>query len=447
MKLSAWTSTGRRSTAISAALLGRFRPTRCTWAMKRILLLIFVVLLVVAGVFAGPKAKQHFEKRNKPKYTTVKVSRGDIIDEVLATGTIDPVLKVDIGSFVSGPIVEIKVDFNEKVTEGQLLARVDPRRFRIAKLRDEATLNTARARVLQTRTELQRAINDERRAMRLRDINEDYLADTEMDQFKFARQSLEAQLVVAEENVKQAEAQLSDSKLNLIYTDILAPMAGTIIDRKIDEGQTLAAQFQTPSLFTLAPDMEKRMWVLANVVEADIGRVIKAKTEDRPVYFTVDAYEDELFVGKIFQIRRNPLAEQSVVTYPVVVETPNPGEKLLPGMTADLSFEIERREDVLRIPAEAIRFLPEKTEHVREEDKHLIEGDDDEDDEIDEDEPNSSAVDRVEAIRERRKRHVWVQEGEKLKAIEIEFGDSSGGYYELVEGELSEGQELVVDIE
>ncbi len=411
--------------------------------MKRIILLIVVLLLVAAGVFGGPKLRTYWKKRNEPKFKFAKVTRGDIVFEVLATGTVDPILKVEIGSFVSGPIVELCVDFNQQVEEGELLAKIDPRRYKAAAMRDEAALETAKCRVLQIGTELQRAKNDETRAKRLREINEDYLSDTEMDQFKFARQGLEAELLVAEQSIKQAEAQLNDSMLNLGYTDIVAPTAGTIIDRLIDPGQTLAAQFQTPQLFILAPDMEERMWVLASVVEADIGYVIKAKEEKRPVFFTVDAYEDELFEGVIHQVRKNPTSEQNVVTYPVVVETPNPDLKLLPGMTANLSFEIERRENVLRIPAAAIRFLPD-VKYVNEEDKKLIEGDEEADEE---ENVSTSARNRAETSRKRRRRHVWVKDGEKLRSIPIEFGTFAGGHYELISGDLEEGQELVTDVE
>ena len=414
--------------------------------MKRIILLIVLVGLIAGGFVGWPKLQAELKQRKKVTFETVKVSRGDIIYEVLTTGTVEPVLKIDIGSFVSGPIVELLVDFNEVVEKDQLLAKVDPQRFKAALVRDEANLETAKARVLQTRTELQRAKNDERRARKLREINEDYLSDTEMDQLKFARQSLEAQLLVAEQSVKQAAAQLSDSMINLDYTDIKAPASGTIIDRKIDEGQTLAAQFNTPSLFTLAPDMEKTMWVLASVQEADIGLVIAAQQEERPVFFTVAAYEEELFEGRIHQIRKNPTSESSVVTYVVVVETPNPGGKLLPGMTADLSFEVSKKENVLRIPDKAIRFVPEKSDYVRKEDKKIIERLNEGTSDDEEAESSSAAMTRVEAIKKRRIRHVWAVENDELKAVEIEFGIDSGGYYELVKGELVEGQELATGI-
>ncbi len=221
-------------------------------------------------------------------------------------------------------------------------------------------------------------------------------------------------------------------------------MDGVIIDRKIDQGQTLAAQFQTPELFVLAPDMDQRMWVHASVVEAEVGHILRAQQEGRPVTFYVDAYKDQLFEGKIHQVRQNSTSEQNVVTYPVIVETPNPGSKLMPGMTANLSFEIETRMDVLLIPGQAIRFLPDAA-HVRKEDKKILEGSEEEaDDELIQD---LSAASRVDANRKRRLRHVWVKDGEKLKAVQIEFGLDDGRWYELVEGELKEGMELVTGTE
>ena len=299
----------------------------------------------------------HFKTRNAPKFRTAKVTRGAIVWDVRTSGTIEPVLKVSIGTFVSGPIIEVNVDYNDAVEKGDLLAKVDPRIYNAAYSRDEAALATTKAEVLRVKANLQLATNDERRARELNEISAEYISASEMDQFRFARQALEAQLVVAEENVKQAEARLFDSRTNLDYTNIVAPQSGIVIDNKIDTGQTLAAQFQTPELFVLAPDMDKRMWINARVVEADVGYILRAMAEQRPVQFYVDAYEGELFEGKTIQVRRNPVENQTVVTYPVIVETPNPDMKLLPGMTANLSFEIEKKNDVVQIPGAAIRFL------------------------------------------------------------------------------------------
>ncbi len=410
--------------------------------MKRILrwLIVLGVLGGVAAV-AVPRGQAYWKERNRPKFKTDLVKQGSIKWEVRTTGTVQPVRKVTIGAFVSGPI-EVLADYNDWVEKGQRLANVDRRIYEAAVGQSEAAWYTAQAEVERVKATLQQAINDERRALRLREINEDYLSDSEMDQFRFARQGLEAQLKVAQLSVDQAQANLDNAKLNLNYTQIDAPTSGYIIDRKIDSGQTIAVQFQTPELFVIAPEMNKRMWVHASVVEADIGHVIRAKRENRPVHFTVDAYEDKLFQGTIREIRQNPTTSQNVVTYPVIVETPNKDLMLMPGMTANLSFEIESREDVLLIPGAAIRFLPDK-KLVRDEDHAVLEGTSRDQEVI----GSRSASDRVTANLARRSRHLWVQEGDLLRAIPIEFGIFDGRYYELVKGDVKAGQTLVWDVE
>jgi HlyD family secretion protein len=339
------------------------------------------------------------------------------------------------------------VDFNDEVTEGQLLAKVDPRLYEARVASDEAAKATRLAEVDRVEALLAQAENDERRALRLRQENKDYISDAELDQVKYNRVAQEAQLAVAEAAVKQAVANLANSELNLGYTDILSPVSGIVIDRKIDPGQTLAASFQTPELFVIAEEMDKRMFVYASVDEADIGLIREAERRKEKVEFTVDAYPDHLFEGTIYQVRINPTETQNVVTYPVVVEAPNSERKLLPGMTANLSFQIEKREDTLKIPNAALRFYPKK-EQVRKEDHKLLDGAEAEsgdEEEADSDE-RLSAMDRFEANRERNRRHVWVVNGEHLKAIEVTVGLSDNRYTELVEGPLEEKQKLVTGL-
>ncbi len=383
--------------------------------MKRLIKWTLILAVLGAGIALGvPGMRAHWKTRNAPKFRTAKVTSGAIVWDVRTSGTIEPVLKISIGTFVSGPIIEVNVDFNDAVNKGDLLAKVDPRIYKAAYARDEAALATTKAEVLRVEANLQLAKNDERRAKELNEISSDYIAASEMDQFRFARQALEAQLMVAQENVKQAAARLFDSKTSLDYTDIVAPRSGIVIDKKIDTGQTLAAQFQTPELFVLAPDMDKRMWIHARVVEADVGHILRAMDEHRPVQFYVDAYEGELFEGRTIQVRRNPVENQTVVTYPVIVETPNPDMKLLPGMTANLSFEIEKKSDIVQIPGAAIRFLPD-VKYVRETDKAILEGVSNESEEEGASAAPPSAADTVDANRKRRQRHVWVKEGDKLR--------------------------------
>jgi len=411
--------------------------------------IVFCVVGVVAAV-AVPRARTYWKERNRPKFREAKLQRGDIVSVVNSTGTIQPVLRVQVGSFVSGPIEELLVDFNDRVTKGQLMAKIDPRIYEASVARDEASLATANAEVARVKALLQQAVNDEKRAKDLREVNEDYLSDTVMDQYRFQRLSLEAQLKVAEASVKQANAQLQNSQTNLGYTEIRSPVDGIVIDRKIDEGQTLAAQFTTPEMFIVAPDMEKEMYVYASVDEADIGLIRDAQKRGESVEFTVDAYPGELFQGTIDQVRMNSTTLQNVVTYPVVVSAPNPELKLLPGMTASLSFRVEEHKDILKIPNAALRFYP-KVEHVREEDKKVLEGfslkQNDEEDEEDPSTIRRSASETAEAGKRRDRRHVWVVDDHLLKAVEITTGLSDNKFTELVAGNLKEDQKLVTGVE
>ena len=200
-------------------------------------------------------------------------------------------------------------------------------------------------------------------------------------------------------------------------------------------------------MFILAPDMRKEMYVHASVDEADIGLITAAKQKSLPVTFTVDAYPDDLFPGKIEEIRLSSTTTQNVVTYPVVVGAPNPELKLLPGMTASISFEVERRADVVKIPNSALRFFP-LPQQVREADKPLLEGKWDERNSQEQtSEAGLSAKDRAESRKKRNRRHVWVQDGTKLRAVEIQTGLSDSQFTELVKGELKRGDKLVIGIQ
>ncbi|HWY87556.1 MAG TPA: HlyD family efflux transporter periplasmic adaptor subunit, partial [Gemmataceae bacterium] len=215
------------------------------------------------------------------------------------------------------------------------------------------------------------------------------------------------------------------------------------IDRKIDPGQTVAASFQTPDLFVIAPDMRKEIYVYASVDEADIGLVAEAQRAGLPVRFTVDAYPDDLFVGKIYQIRMNSTTTQNVVTYPVIVSAANPDLQLRPGMTANISFQVGQRTDKLRIPNAALRFFPQR-DQVRPEDRKLLEGAIQQE-EVDE-QAVRSAEEKAESRRLRNRRHVWVRDGEFLRAVQVITGLSDSKNTELVSGNLQDGQKLVTGL-
>ncbi len=403
------------------------------------------VALVLVGAAGGGMYALSTKGRGLPNFRYGEVTRGPIVAVVNATGTVQPVLSVSVGAFVSGPIVELKVDFNDEVKEGQLLAKIDPRIYKAAVARDEAALATKKAELKRIDALLQQARNDEMRAVALQKENKNFISDTEMDQFKFSRISLEAQKVVAEASIEQAVANLDNSQANLKYTDITSPVNGIIINRKIDQGQTLAAQFQTPELFVVAPDMKTKMHILASVDEADMGLIRDAQRRELPVRFTIDAYPDDLFEGRIFQIRMSSTTTQNVVTYPVVVAVPNLDLKLLPGMTASLSFQVNDAKDALRIPNAALRYFPQR-EHVRPEDRKLLEGQAEVKDDNDSAAAKRTASEKAQARKSRHRRHVWVVDGEHLRAVEVVTGLSDTKGTQMIQGDLAEGQKLVTGI-
>ncbi|QEG20687.1 efflux RND transporter periplasmic adaptor subunit [Mariniblastus fucicola] len=442
---------------------------------------IALAVLGAIGYFAyGPIAKK-IEESNKPRWRTVKTNVGTLKQQVSATGTVRPVKKVQIGSFVSGPIVDLFVEFNQEVKQNEVLARIDPKLFAANVARDKATLATAMADVQRVKALLQQARNDERRAMKLREKNKDFIAQSELDRVRFSRLSQEAQLVIAEAAVERSKATLTNSQTNLDYCEIRSPEDGMIIDRKVEPGQTLAAQFQTPELFVVGVGMREKMHIFADVDESEIGLIREAADSEQPVTFTVTAYPDSEFEGFIEEVRFSSAELQNVVTYPVVVGCPNPDLKLLPGMTADLSFQIRKRENVVKIPKGAIRFFPTNKEHVREQDQHLLDiGKSDSDEEADEggdenvDDESNESPDKDDSDsansnsdaddsnedqlsteladdestngkkKDKKIRHVWVVEGERLKAIEVKVGISDSRFWELVSGDVEKGMELVI---
>jgi HlyD family secretion protein len=397
--------------------------------------------MIGLGWAAYRPAAAYLHEKNRLHYREAQLVQRTLKQVVNSTGEVKPVLSVTVGSFVSGPIIRLHVDFNDRVKKDQLLAEIDPRIYIAAVEGAKAQLVTRQADVERVKALLQQAVNDERRSVGLRKENPDFISKAEIDRFHFNRTQLDAQLKVADAAVQQAQAALNNAEANLAYTKILSPVDGIIINRKIDPGQTLAAQFQTPELFIVAPEMDKKMHVFASVDEADIGLIRRAQQEGRPVEFTVDAYPDDLFHGAIEQVRFSSTTTQNVVTYPVVVAAPNPELKLMPGMTAELSFEVAVKENVLCAPNAALRFFP-KPDSVRAQDRELLEGaNDDEEMEV---EP--SAREKSESSSKRDRRHVWVLDGELLRAIEVVVGISDNRFTEIISGDVKEGQKLVTGV-
>lgn len=280
-------------------------------------------------------------KKAEPKYRTAKVDRGDVTQTVTATGTLSAVTTVAVGSQVSGIIARLHADFNSQVKKGDLLAELDPTPFQERVNASRAGLEKAQVEMRNTRIGL-----DRQQALR----KEGLAPQADYDQARANYDSARA-------SVQQASAALKQAETDLRYTRILAPIDGVVVDRQYDVGQTVAASFQAPTLFTIAQDLTK-MQVAADVSESDIGTI----RVGQPVRFNVDAYPDRDFRGKVSQIRLNATVNQNVVTYPVIVEVSNPDRSLRPTMTANVSIEVARVRDVLRIPNAALRWRPEAKE-------------------------------------------------------------------------------------
>jgi HlyD family secretion protein len=308
--------------------------------------------LLLAGLAAVLLLRGGGESAGALGYVTEPVDRGPIRVEVTATGTVNPVTTVQVGTYVSGPIREIAVDFNSPVKQGQLVAKIDARPFQVKVQQAEANLANARAKVRKSEADLalKRLNHSRNRELRARDL----ISQNELDTARSDAEQAEAQVALDEAGVKQAEASLAEARINLGYTDIVSPVDGVVVKRAVDVGQTVAASFQTPTLFEIAQDLTK-MQVDAAVSESDIGGV----REGHAASFSVDAYPDRRFEGSVAQVRNSPTTVQNVVTYDVVIAVENPDLALKPGMTATVTITTAQRDDVLRVPLRALRFSPE----------------------------------------------------------------------------------------
>jgi HlyD family secretion protein len=368
--------------------------------MKKILIIGGIIIVIAIAVFILFRGKG-----NEQKFRTEKVIRGDIEMSVTATGTVNPVTTVLVGTQVSGTIKNIYVDFNSSVKKGQLIARIDPALF-------DAQVNQARANLLAAKANLEKAeatLVDAKRTMERNKelLAKDLIAQSDFDTAETNYETAKASVSAAKSQVAQSEAALSSADTNLFYTKIVSPVDGIVVSRNVDVGQTVAASFQTPTLFSIAQDLTK-MQIDTNVAEADIGNVKVG--ED--VEFTVDAYSDTTFKGKVWQVRNAPITVQNVVTYDVVVQVDNPEFKLKPGMTANVSIIISIKKDVLKIPNAALRFKP---------------------------------AEKVKTGAQQKGAGVWILEQGNPKRVPVSLGISDGNYTELISGKISEGQELIVE--
>jgi HlyD family secretion protein len=323
--------------------------------------LILVGVVVAIGLFAA----FGLNRNAQAQHFTAKVERGEIDDVVEATGTINAVITVQVGSQVSGSIAKLNADFNSRVHKGDVVALIDPALFKGAMLQAVADLENAKANLVAARANLEKAKAglvqtkaDYDRAVRL--TKDGVMSQQQLDLAKSNYDSASASVGAADANVTQAQAQVSQkdaavavAQTNLDYTVIRSPIDGTVVARNVDVGQTVAASLQAPTIFTIAQDLTK-MWVYAKTDESDVGNIKIGK----PVSFKVDAFPKDTFHGVVSQVRMNATTVQSVVTYDTIIEFANPELKLFPGMTAYVTIPVDTVKNAMKLPNTALRYKP-----------------------------------------------------------------------------------------
>jgi HlyD family secretion protein len=384
---------------------------------KKILIAVILVAIIGAG-----GAYLYKNKGNGVKFRTEKAVRGDIREIVTATGTMSAVVTVLVGTQVSGTIKELFVDFNSPVKKGQLLAQIDPALPQARVEQARANLQSARANV----EKVEAALLDAKRTLeRNRTLYEkNFIALSDVDTAETNHQSAAAQVHVAKAQVEQARAALRLEETNLRYTRILSPVDGIVISRNVDIGQTVAASFQTPTLFNIAQDLT-RMQIDTSVDEADIGRI----RVGQPVQFSVDAYPEMTFDGKVSEIRNAPMTVQNVVTYAVIIKVANSEHKLKPGMTANVSIVTDTRTGALKIPNAALRFRWTADKAAG-------------------GERTAGPAKKPEAATDgaaRRMQSIWVLERDKPRRVQAAMGISDGSFTEVLPGDLKEGDAVIIE--
>jgi HlyD family secretion protein len=343
---------------------------------------VLVVLVCIYGLNFWRTSERY------PNYRTEKIVKGSITKSISANGTLNPVVLVNVGTQISGVVNKLNVDFNDRVVKTQVLAEIDPSLINAQLQQSQAAFANAQASLKLARANLGRS----------RELfAQDYIAKSDLDQ------NIQA-LEVAKAQMDSAAGQLRRDKTNYGYTIIKSPVSGVVVSRNVDLGQTVAASFQTPTLFTIAQDLQL-MQIDTSVAEADVGGVRVEQT----VNFTVDAYPDRIFQGKVRRIRLDSKVLQNVVTYDVVVDVNNPEEILLPGMTAFVSIVIQERKDSLKMPLAALKYRPSKVTEIK---------------------PGPT---------------VYRLDNNKGKAIPVRIGISDGKYAELLGNDLKEGDSVILE--
>lgn len=367
--------------------------------MKKNLIRIGVALVAVLAIWSL------FSKGSsgQAELKTQKLAKGDITETITASGIINPISTVSIGTQVSGTIAEIYVDYNSEVKKGQLLALIDPDMFAATLAQRSAALEIAKAEVDVVKNDIVYYQKHLERIKKLKASN--YSTEKELESAQRDYDNAVVQLALKEAQVKQADAAMQYAQTELNYTKIESPVDGIVISKSVEVGQTVAASFSTPELFSVAEDLTK-MEIDTSVVEADIAKVKEGQT----VEFSVDSYPDVTFIGKVTQVRNEPITVSNVVTYSVIVEIDNRDNKLKPGMTANVTIITNKKDDVIVVPNQALRVSMAE---------------------------NQSTV--------YKDRGIWIMKDGKPERVSITLGISDDNNTEVFSDELHEGDEIIVE--
>ena len=378
--------------------------SRKIWPIAGLLLLAVVAAIGVAWWLTTAEAPV--------SYTTAPVTRGDVTRAVIATGTVNPVLTIIVGSYVSGVIQQLYCDYNTQVKTGQVCAKIDPRPYQTVVDQSNANLAIARAQLQKDKAAFAYAKLGLERATKL--VQTNAVSQDTFDNAKSTYDQAQAQITFDEATIQQRQAALDAAQVNLDYTDIVSPVDGTVVSRNVTMGQTVAASFQTPTLFLIATDLNK-MQVDTNVSESDIGGI----KDGNKAIFTVDAFPKRTFEGTVAQVRQSPQTVQNVVTYDVVVSVDNTDRALKPGMTAANRIVVDQRRDVLRVPSQAFRYAPVTEDGTR----------------------RSGTSGRTRPAAQAR---VWVLRDGKPVRVAVTAGLDDDTFIEIVKGELKAGDLVII---
>ncbi len=367
------------------------------------------------------------------KYRTAKLDRGNLLISVTATGTLQAVTTVQVGTQVSGVISKLNVDFNDRVEEGQIVAELDRDLLQARLTQDRASLSRSEANL--AKLEVERA-DAARNLERQKELFERKIASqTDLDSADLRLQNAIAQIQIAKAELDQARSSVSMSEINLAHATIRSPISGIVISRSVDVGQTVAASLSAPTLFTIANDLSK-MWVLANIDEADIGQI----QNGQKATFSVDSFPDREFEARVRQVRLQPTTIQNVVMYTVVLDVDNPNGILLPGLTANLSILVDRADNALRVPNAALRFeAPNPEESTAAAPKTGAES------AMPSNGGNRRGTkDDGGEAKPGKPGRVYLWQNEQLNPVKIRIGRSDGAFTEILSGDVKEGDEIVL---